>query len=91
MLLKVKITPNSHQNKIIGWLNDALKIKIAAPPQKGKANKELIDFLSDEWNIPKRAIEIKKGHTSSLKLLNIDGLGKEKLEKYKREKQERLI
>ena len=46
MRIKVKVTPNASKNKIIGWVNDTLKIKIASPAQKGKANKEysMVDF-----------------------------------------------
>lgn len=73
MKLKVKIAPNSKQNEIIGWFGDQLKIKIAAAPEKGKANKELIRFLSEELGCPSSFISIDKGHTSSSKLLEIQG------------------
>jgi len=71
MKLKIQITPNASKNEIIGWVNDSLKIKIAAPPKKGKANKELIAFLSKEWNIPRYTIEIVKGFKNRQKFLEI--------------------
>jgi uncharacterized protein (TIGR00251 family) len=76
MLLKIKVTPNSSKNKIVGWLNDVLKIRIAAPPQKGKANKELVEFLSEEFKIPKSSIEIKKGYKERNKIIEINSLPK---------------
>ena len=87
MTLKVKITPNAHKNQIIGWLNETLKIKIAAPPQKGKANKELIKFLAKEWNVSKTDIQIVRGFKSSIKILEINNLAKEVLDKYEAAKQ----
>ncbi|OGJ43725.1 hypothetical protein A3I58_01720, partial [Candidatus Peregrinibacteria bacterium RIFCSPLOWO2_02_FULL_39_10] len=48
-----------------------IKIRIKAAPEKGKANKELIKFLSKEFSIPKQNIEIISGKTSQLKLLKI--------------------
>lgn len=75
MILKVKVTANSSKNEIIGWIDDWLKIKIAAPPQKGKANQELIKFLSKEWNIPKRVFNINKGFKKRNKLIEIRGVG----------------
>jgi uncharacterized protein (TIGR00251 family) len=56
--------------------NDVIRIKIAAPPVKGKANKELIDYLSHLLDIPKDRLEIVKGNTSKNKLISIDGLSK---------------
>lgn len=74
MVIKVKVTPNAPKNQIVGWLNNTLKIKIAAPPQKGKANKELINFLAKEWNVQKSDIKIIKGRRSNTKLLETMGI-----------------
>jgi uncharacterized protein len=71
LFLSVKITPNSSENKILGISNDTLKIKIKAPPDKGKANLELIKFLSKLLKISKSSIEIVKGKTSSMKIIAI--------------------
>ena len=81
MKLKVKITPNSKRNEIIGWFGDQLKIKIAAVPEKGKANKELVNFLSDKLNCPSSFISIEKGCISSSKLLAIEGYCLEDIER----------
>ncbi|MGI9178416.1 MAG: DUF167 domain-containing protein, partial [Pirellulales bacterium] len=40
--LRVKIVPGSSRNEIVGWLGDALKIKVTAPPEKGKANDAVV-------------------------------------------------
>jgi uncharacterized protein len=46
--ISIKVLPNARKNEIGGFSNDILRVKIAAPPDKGKANKELIDFFSDK-------------------------------------------
>jgi uncharacterized protein (TIGR00251 family) len=74
--IAVQISPGASKNEINGMLNDVLRIKIAAPPEKGKANKELIDYLSRLLDIKKDKVDIIKGHTSKNKLLCIDGLSK---------------
>lgn len=69
---KVKIIPKSSRNEIVGMLGeDTLKIKIMAVPAKNKANKELIDYLSETFKVPKRSITIKSGTTSPLKTIII--------------------
>lgn len=74
MKIKLFVVPNSSHNIIVGWHTDALKIKVAAPPAKGKANKVLIEFLSNEWNIPKKAITIIKGFKSRNKVIHLSGV-----------------
>lgn len=73
MILQVKITPNSPTNSLIGWQENTLKIRIHAPPDKNKANEELIDFLAALLHLPKNHIQILSGHTSRLKKLEING------------------
>ena len=66
--------PNAGRNEVTGLANGVWKIKIAAPPDKGKANKELVDFLSDVLEIKKAQITILRGQTSHNKVLAIEGL-----------------
>ncbi len=51
-----------------------LRVKVAAPPVRGKANKELIDFLSQLLGISKSSIAIEKGLTSRKKVIAVKGL-----------------
>ncbi len=74
--IAVQIYPGASKNEVTGLINDILKIKIASPPVKGKANKELIDYLSRLLGISKDRLNIIKGHTSKNKLISIDGLSK---------------
>lgn len=64
------------QNQIIGWTNNAddrpvLKVKIAATPEDGKANTELIKFLAKQWKVPKSSLELISGEISRHKRLKI--------------------
>ncbi|RPH39755.1 MAG: DUF167 domain-containing protein, partial [Burkholderiales bacterium] len=56
-----------------------LHIKIAAPPDKGKANKELVDFLAETLGIRKSAIQIIKGQASRNKIVAIEILGSQEI------------
>lgn len=71
MIIKVKIIPNAHKNSIESFQEETLKIKIKAPPDKGKANEELIKFLSETFYIAKSDIRIISGHSSRLKKIEI--------------------
>ena len=72
MLLRVKVIPRSAANEIAGALADGtLKVKIAAPPERGKANEALIALLAAHFRVSKSAVSIVTGQTSALKLVKI--------------------
>ena len=73
--LRVKVTPKSSQNAILGHLDDqhhTLKVAISASPEKGKANDALAKLLSKEYKVSKSQITILSGHTSQIKLIRIN-------------------
>lgn len=73
MYLRIKVIPKSPKNEIIEQLADGtLRIRIAAPPEKRKANKELIKFLAKEYNVSKDEIAIVSGKSDHLKLIRIN-------------------
>ena len=53
VIFRVKVQPGAAKNEIVGVQGDALKVKINAPPVKGKANRALIDFLAEKLGIKK--------------------------------------
>lgn len=72
MKYTIKIQPNAKKNEIIETKNDFLKIKIKAIPEHGKANQELIKFLSKYFKVPKSNIEIIKGQNTRNKIIEIN-------------------
>jgi uncharacterized protein (TIGR00251 family) len=75
--LAVKVTPNAGRNEITGVKDGVLRVKIAAPPDKGKANKELTDFLSRTLGVSKSSVAIIRGQTSRNKVIAIAGISRE--------------
>lgn len=73
-LLTVKAIPNAPRSAIVGWLGDALKVKVHAPPVDGRANDVLCAFLADQLGLPRRAVTLVRGDTSRQKLIRLDGL-----------------
>ncbi len=69
-----RVQPNASQNKVLGFKDGVLQVRIAAPPIKGKANQELITFLSDILGISRSNLTIEKGITGKRKIVRITGL-----------------
>ena len=77
--LTIQIQPRAKRSEVLGFTDGILKLKIAAPPIEGKANKEVISFLSDVLDIPKSNIDLEHGHTSKNKVIAINGLDRESI------------
>ena len=75
VILDVKVIPRASNSEFCGVLADgSLKIKIAAVPDKGKANQELCRFLSELLALPQNRIEIVSGTTSQRKRIRLSSL-----------------
>ncbi len=68
---RVRVQPSAPATKLLGW-NTAgeLRIRIAAPPVEGAANKKLIAFLSKQLSIAKSEIRIEAGENSRVKTIS---------------------
>lgn len=67
-MLPLRVHPNAVQSKVIDFSEGVLQVRVAAPPAKGKANQELIAFLSKVLGVGKGALTIVKGHTVGIRL-----------------------
>lgn len=72
--LNLKVIPGASKSEIVGWLGESLKVKVTAPPEKGKANKDVETLLCSRLNLPKKSVEIVTGMTSRQKVAAIEGL-----------------
>jgi len=69
---RVRVQPAAPRNELLGW-NTAgeLRIKVAAPPREGEANKELVKFLAKRFSLPRREIVVESGEKSRLKTISV--------------------
>ncbi len=77
--LALKIIPNAPQNEIVGWLGEALKVKIHAPALEGRANDELLEFLAEKLGLPRRCVTLLRGDKSRQKVVQLEGLDASRL------------
>ncbi len=72
--LAVKVIPKASRDEVVGWLNGVLKLRVAAPPERGKANAAVVKLLARSLGIARERVHLVSGHTASHKLLMIEGL-----------------
>ncbi len=76
MKLRIRVTPNARQSEIVGWEDDpqsgrVLRVRVAAPPVEGAANRVLRDFLAKFLGLSKSKVVLEKGTTSRIKVFEI--------------------
>jgi len=74
VIISVRVQPRAHRTIVVGELNGALKVRLAAPPVDGHANDELIRYLGEIFHLPPNSIEITAGHKSRNKKVRISGI-----------------
>lgn len=79
VVFHIRVLPRSSRCEIVGVQDNALKVKITAPPVEGKANAACIRFLSDVLGVRKNRITIKAGQKSKNKTVSISGITKEEV------------
>ena len=79
VVFTAKIVPGSSRTVVAGTLEDMIKIRVAAAPEKGKANQCLIAFLAKQLGVKKNTIEILSGHTNPVKQVRVAGISTAKL------------
>ena len=72
MTIRVKVIPRSAKTELAGEMADGtLKIKIAAVPEKGRANDELCSFLAKYYGVARTEVAVISGQTAALKLVRV--------------------
>ena len=77
----VKVHPRARRTAVTGRVGDAYKLDLAAPPVDGKANDECVRFFAELSGVPRSRVRIVSGRTARLKVVEVDGIAQEHLEK----------
>lgn len=72
--LPVRVTPGARRDEITGFAGGVLRVRVIAPPERGRANEAVIFLLAKALGIPKSNITLLRGVASRDKLLGIEGL-----------------
>ena len=80
-VLTVKVAPGARKDEVQGWMGDTLKLRVAAPPEKGRANAAVVALLARTLSTSRDRIVIVAGAGSRRKRVRIEGLSPEELRK----------
>ena len=77
--MKLRVHPNAAKNEVVEFSGGVLRIRVAAPPVKGKGNWELLTFLRKTLGLGSDSLTIVKGHPSHNKVIAIAGLSQKEI------------
>ena len=73
VIIPVRAHAGARRSAILGARQGMLRVAVTAVPEKGKANRAIVDLLSETLGVPKSAIELLAGETSPQKRFLIVG------------------
>jgi len=77
--IRMFVQPRASRNTLCGMRESEIKVALTAPPVEGEANKALCEFISSLAGLPKRAVAVVRGEASRHKVVELEGIDKEKL------------
>lgn len=70
-LLRVRVQPRASRNEVVGWQDDALRVRVTAPPADGLANRAVTDLLARALRLPASQIALVRGAAARDKLFRV--------------------
>jgi uncharacterized protein (TIGR00251 family) len=71
--LEVEVTPRSRKPGVVGRRGGALRVRVASPPEGGRANEELVALVAGFLGVRRAGVKVVKGAASRRKLLEVEG------------------
>ena len=72
--LRLRVSPGAKRSAVVGPHGDAWKVRVAAPPEDGRANDAVLELLARTLDVPRAQLELVSGHASRDKIVVRDGL-----------------
>lgn len=80
-MIRVRVSPGAKRDEIAGWRGDVLRMRVRAPPEKGRANEAVCALIASTLGLPARAVSVERGHAARDKVLRVDGVSDVEIER----------
>jgi uncharacterized protein len=80
-LVRLRVAPASARPGVVGRHGDAWKVRVAAPPEGGRANEAVVRLLAEALQVPRQDVTLVSGHGARDKVVNLSGLGAGEIER----------
>lgn len=80
MKLHVRVSPGAKRTAVVGRHGDGWKVRVAAPPENGRANDALVQLLADTLSVPQSSIRLVSGQGARDKIVELAGIDTSQVE-----------
>ncbi|HEX9378816.1 MAG TPA: DUF167 domain-containing protein [Gaiellaceae bacterium] len=78
--LRLRVSPGARSAEVVGRHGEAWKLRVAAPPEGGRANEAVVRLLADKLSLPRDAVTLVSGHGARDKIVQLAGLDSTQVE-----------
>jgi uncharacterized protein (TIGR00251 family) len=79
--VRIRLSPGARRSEVTGRHGDGWKVRVAAPPEGGRANAALEELLATTLGVPRAGVRVVAGHVARSKVVEVDGLAPEELDR----------
>ena len=79
--LRLRVAPGAARAGVFGRHGDAWKVRVAAPPEDGRANAAVVRLLAEALSVPRDAVKLVSGHGGRDKIVELAGLDSAQIER----------
>ena len=79
--LQLRVSPGARRAHVVGRHGDAWKVRVAAPPEGGRANEAVVRLVAETLSLPREAVTLVSGHAARDKIIELAGLDQTEIER----------
>lgn len=79
--VRLRVAPGATRPGVVGRHGDAWKLRVAAPPEHGKANDAVLDLLATTLEVPRASVTLVSGGSSRNKIVQLTGIEPDEIER----------
>ena len=72
--LRLRVSPGADRAAVVGRYGDAWKVRVAAPPEGGRANDAVVRLLAETLSVPRDAVKLVSGQSARNKIVELAGI-----------------
>jgi len=79
--LRLRVAPGARRSEIVGRYGGAWRVRVTAPPDRGRANDEVLQVLAKALDVRPRQVRLIAGASSRDKVVELDGIDADEAER----------